>query len=195
MHIKKLIAIPVIALAAGISLAACGTSTPKPAPTVTHTVTAPAAVPTPSATTDPPAATPTPSAPVNVNNNPTIIVQVPPPPGSTVYVPVTPEVPVYVTDNEGIVQQYYADLSNHDYQAAWYLGGNNLNHNAGYDQWVAGYATTVSVSLGTWSYYPGSNAVEVTITALQSSGAVYTYQGSYTVSGGVIVGANIVQTG
>jgi hypothetical protein len=187
---KKFAAIPAIALAAGISLAACG-SAGAPAPTPTVTVTAPAAAP--STTT--PTAAPTTQAPVNVNNNPTIIVQVPPPPTSTVYVPVTPEVPAYVTDNEGIVQQYYADLSNHDYLAAWNLGGNNLNHNAGYDQWVAGYATTVSVSLGTWSYYPGSNAVEVTITALQSSGAVNTYQGSYTVSGGVIVGANIVQTG
>lgn len=192
---KKIALIPAAILMAGVGLTACGTvKASAPAPTVTHTVTAPAATPKPSATTAPPAATQAP-APVNVNNNPTIIVQVPPPPTSTVYVPITPEVPVYVTNNEGIVQQYYADLSNHDYLTAWYLGGNNLNHNSGYDAWVAGYATTVSINLGTWSYYPGSNAVAVTITALQSSGAVYTYQGSYTVSGGIIVGADIVQTG
>src|SRR5450755_3621174 len=48
---KKLIAIPAIALTAGISLAACGTShtaAPKPAVTVTHT-TAPAAAALPIA--------------------------------------------------------------------------------------------------------------------------------------------------
>ena len=46
---KKLIAVPAIALAAGISLAACGSAkAPVAAPSVTHTVTAPAAAPKPS---------------------------------------------------------------------------------------------------------------------------------------------------
>ena len=66
MTTTKLIAIPALALAAGIGLTACGTtSAPKPAPTVTHTVTAPAPKPTPKATTAAPnaAAAPTTAAP------------------------------------------------------------------------------------------------------------------------------------
>ena len=48
---KKLIAIPAIALAASLSLAACGSqATSRAAPTVTHTVTAPAATPKPAHT-------------------------------------------------------------------------------------------------------------------------------------------------
>ena len=51
---KKLIAIPMFALAAGISLAACGSvKAPAAAPAVTRTVTAPAAAPKPKATTAP----------------------------------------------------------------------------------------------------------------------------------------------
>jgi len=58
---KKLIAVPAIALAAGIGLAACGSAkTPVAAPTVTHTVT-PAAVTAPAATPKP--TTPAPTAP------------------------------------------------------------------------------------------------------------------------------------
>lgn len=198
---NKLIAVvPAAALAAGLGLTACTVAAPVPAPTVTHTVTPAPAPSTPAATTAPPVAapaptTPAPSAPVVINNSPTIIVQTPPPPTSTVYVPITSSVPSYVSDNEGVVQEYYNDLSSGDFQDAWNLGGNNLNGNAGYNQWVAGYDTTESISLNTWSYYPDSNAVGVTITALQSNGETYTYQGSYTVSGGVIVGADIVQTG
>ena len=118
----------------------------------------------------------------------------PPAPSSTVYVPIPAYAPVYVTDNQAVVQQYYADLNSHDYASAWALGGNNLNGYSGYDAWVAGYSTTSWVTLGTWEYYPGSNAIQVTITAGQSDGSVRTYQGSYTVYNGVITSASIVQT-
>ena len=128
------------------------------------------------------------------NNTPAIVVQVPPPPDSTVYVPVPAYAPAYVTGNEAVVQQYYAYLNNKEFQSAWGLGGSNVNNGVGYDAWVAGYATTSWISLGTWSYYPDSNAVGVTITATQTDGAVKTYSGSYTVSNGVIIGADIVQT-
>ena len=70
---NKLIAVPALALAAGLSLAACGTTHTviiKAAPAVTHTVTTPAPKPTPVKTTP---------APVK-----TVIVQ--PAPAKTVYV-------------------------------------------------------------------------------------------------------------
>jgi hypothetical protein len=142
-----------------------------------------APVPAPSTRAPAPAAGPT----IIINNNP-------PAPGNTVYVPIPAYAPVYVTDNQAVVQHYYADLNSQDYQAAWALGGDNLNGSSGYDAWVAGYSTTSWITLGTWEYYPGSNAIQVTITAGQSDGSVRTYQGSYTVIGGVIVGASIVQT-
>jgi hypothetical protein len=56
----RLVAIPAIALAAGIGLAACGTTHTviiKTAPAATHTVTAPAPKPTPVKTTPAPAKT------------------------------------------------------------------------------------------------------------------------------------------
>jgi hypothetical protein len=46
MKLNKVIAIPAIALAAGISLSACGSTTTLPV--ITHTVTAPAAAPKPT---------------------------------------------------------------------------------------------------------------------------------------------------
>ena len=50
MKLSKVIAIPALALAAGLSLAACGSvKAPAAAPAVTRTVTAPAAAPKPTA--------------------------------------------------------------------------------------------------------------------------------------------------
>ena len=60
MTTTKLVAIPAIALSAGISLAACGSAkAPAAAPAVTHTVPAPAAAPKPKASTAAPAPAPT----------------------------------------------------------------------------------------------------------------------------------------
>jgi hypothetical protein len=172
------------------------TSAPKTVPAATPTKTDPPKTTAP--TTVAPAAAPATSAPppVQTNNSPTIVVNIPPS-GYTDYVPITSEVPVYVTDNQGVVQQFYADLNAQDFTDAWNLGGDNLNGNTGYDNWVAGYTTTTvpgGIQLSTWQYYPDSNAVEVTITAGQLDGSVNTYHGYYAVSGGVIVGANVVQT-
>ena len=89
---------------------------------------------------------------------------------------------------------YYQDISNQDYAAAWALGGPDLNGGTSYASWAAGYATTASISLGTFSYF-GSDQVAVSLAALQDDGSVYTYQGTYTVQDGLIISANIVQTG
>jgi hypothetical protein len=161
-----------------------------PAKTAQPAAPAKTAAPAPAPSTSAPAAqAPAPAAgpTIIINNNP-------PAPGNTVYVPIPAYAPVYVTDNQAVVQQYYADLNSQDYQAAWALGGDNLNGSSGYDAWVAGYSTTSWITLGTWEYYPGSNAIQVTVTAGQSDGSVRTYQGTYTVINGVIVGASIVQT-
>jgi hypothetical protein len=92
-----------------------------------------------------------------------------------------------------VVTQYYQDLSNGDYADAWTLGGVNIA-GADYSTWVAGYATTTSVTLDTESQW-SSTSVSADITATQSDGGSTSYQGTYTVEGGVITSADITQTG
>jgi hypothetical protein len=174
----KPVAIPAIALAAGIGLTACGSvKAPAAAPVVTHTVTAPAAAPKPST---PAATTPAP-APAK-----TVYVQAPAAPAPA------PE-PAYFTSSTAVVQQFYQDINDQDYSDAWALGGDNIG-GTNYSGWAAGYDTTLSVSLGTFSAF-GSDQVQASLSAVQSDGITNTYEGTYTVSGGVIVAASIVQTG
>jgi hypothetical protein len=92
-----------------------------------------------------------------------------------------------------VVTQYYQDLSNGDYADAWTLGGVNIA-GTDYNTWVAGYATTTSVTLNTESQW-NSDTVSVNITATQSDGGSTSYQGNLTVEGGVITSADITQTG
>jgi hypothetical protein len=94
---------------------------------------------------------------------------------------------------EAVVTQFYQDINDHNYQAAWALGGDNLSGGVSYSTWVAGYATTASISLGTFSS-SGSDQVAVSLSAVQTDGSATTYQGTYTVQNGVIVSANITQT-
>jgi hypothetical protein len=92
-----------------------------------------------------------------------------------------------------VVTQFYQDLSNGDYADAWTLGGVNIAGTS-YSNWVAGYATTTSVTLNTESQW-NSTTVSASITATQSDGGSTSYQGTYTVEGGVITSASIRQTG
>jgi len=94
---------------------------------------------------------------------------------------------------KAVVDQFYQDLNARDYQAAWQLGGSNVSGGAGYSAWVAGYATTASISASTVQDSDGT--VSVSITATQTNGGVKTYAGTYTVANGVIVAAHITQTG
>ena len=175
MKLTKVIAIPAIALTAGLSLAACGSAkAPTAAPAITHTVTAPAA-----------AAKPTTPAPTTPATAPTVV-QAPAAPAPA------PE-PAYFTDSTAVVQQFYQDINDGDYSGAWALGGDNIG-GSDYAGWVAGYDTTVSIALGTFSAF-GSDQVQASLSAVQSDGTTNTYEGTYTVSGGVIVAASIVQTG
>jgi len=106
-------------------------------------------------------------------------------------------VPPPLTNGAAVVTQYYQDVSDKNYAAAWAIGGRNLAAENGqtYASWVAGYAdTTASISItsyGTWS----NGTVWCYISAVQYSGAVNTYYGTYTVANGVIVSASIRQVG
>ena len=96
------------------------------------------------------------------------------------------------TNSSAVVAQFYQDITDHNYAAAWALGGDNIG-GSDYNSWVAGYDTTVSISLSNMSLWD-SGQVHSDLSALQSDGTVKTYTGTYTVSNGVIVGADIVQT-
>jgi hypothetical protein len=106
-------------------------------------------------------------------------------------------VPPPLTNGAAVVTQYYQDVSDKNYAAAWAIGGSNLAAENGqtYTSWVAGYAdTTASISItsyGTWS----NGTVWCYISAVQYSGAVNTYYGTYTVANGVIASASIQQVG
>jgi|HubBroStandDraft_4_1064222.scaffolds.fasta_scaffold06409_9 hypothetical protein len=156
-----------------LALAGCGSAAalpaPKaPAPTVTTTVFAPAQ---------------------------TIIITrtATPPPATTAAAPAPqPQPQPQFANATAVVTQFYQDITDHNYTAAWTLGGNNVSGGVGYDAWVAGYGATESINLGTFSYF-GSGQVQTVLSALQTSGAVYTYTGTYTVQNGIIVAAHIVQ--
>lgn len=93
-----------------------------------------------------------------------------------------------------MVSQFYQDITDHNYSAAWALGGDNISNGVSYATWVAGYAgTTASIALGTVSDF-GADQVQAALVATQLDGSVRTYQGTYTVQNGVIVAADIVQT-
>ena len=116
------------------------------------------------------------------------------PPASGVNVaPPAPAGNPQLTSSTAVVLQFYAYLDNQDYASAWALGGSNLNGGSGYGAWVAGYATTASISVTAYGT-TGDGAVWTTISAVQSDGSVRTYSGTYTVTGGVITSADIAQT-
>ncbi|MGW5609476.1 hypothetical protein ACWEWI_25930 [Streptomyces sp. NPDC003753] len=97
-----------------------------------------------------------------------------------------------LTNASAVVSQYYQDITDHDYAAAWALGGSNIAGTT-YDRWVAGFGTTQSITLGTISEF-GDLRVHAVLYATQTDGTLKTYAGDYTVSDGVLVGASIRQT-
>ena len=97
------------------------------------------------------------------------------------------------TSSIAVVNQYYQDITDRNYSAAWALGGSNLSGGVGYDAWVAGYGTTASITLYSQSDW-GSGKVTSHLSALQSDGSTRTYYGTYYVSNGVITSASIART-
>jgi hypothetical protein len=159
------------------ALTGCGVQAATvPRPAVTHTVYRTVPAKPAAATTAPPTAT---AAPQTATTQP------------PVQAPAAPA-PQFV-NAEAVVAQYYQDITDQNYQAAWLLGGNIIG-GSDYAGWVAGYATTASIALGTASDF-GSDQVQAALYATQTDGSVRSYEGTYTVTSGVITAASIVQTG
>jgi hypothetical protein len=97
------------------------------------------------------------------------------------------------TNGSAVLAQYYQDITDHNYSAAWAMGGSNVSGGVGYDAWVAGYATTASITMYNSSNW-GSGEVTTYLSAVQADGSTRTYYGTYYVSNGVITSASIAQT-
>ncbi|MEV6297449.1 hypothetical protein AB0M41_45440 [Streptomyces sp. NPDC051896] len=141
------------------------------------TRTVPASVP-PASTTPSAGPTPTSAAPTT-----TAVVPKTAPPATS---------QPHLTNASAVVSQYYQDITDHDYAAAWALGGSHIAGTT-YDRWVAGFATTQNITLGTISAF-GDSRVHAVLYATQTDGTLKTYAGDYTVADGILVDASIRQT-
>lgn len=163
----------------GLAVPACsspGTSPPAAPATVTHTRIVTAAPEMITVTPKPRIITVTPRAG----------------PASTQAAPAPTQAPnPGLSDPVAVVTQFYADITAHDYGAAWALGGVNIAGTS-YANWVAGYGTTAAISV-TSAENSGSDQVMASISATQTDGSVRNYGGTYTVQNGVIVSAQITQ--
>jgi hypothetical protein len=178
-------------VATGLAATGCSTATrtvvvTAPAKVVTAT---PAAVPKTTTTAAPAASSTAPSTAVPATTTPAA-----PASSAPAAAPVPTPAAAPLTNPSAVVTQFYQDISDGDYSAAWALGGDNLSGGASYATWVAGYQdTTASIAVVSSSNY-NSDTAYAEIDATQLDGSVNTYSGTYTVRGGVIVSADITQT-
>jgi len=87
------------------------------------------------------------------------------------------------------VLAYYAAINHHQYARAWRLGGRNTGET--YRAFVAGFAGTADDEVIIQSV--SGDVVTAQLVAEQTDGTDKTYQGSYTVEGGVITEFNVHQ--
>ncbi|MGD0377066.1 MAG: hypothetical protein ABSB01_21095 [Streptosporangiaceae bacterium] len=88
------------------------------------------------------------------------------------------------------VRGYFAAISRKAYRTAWRLGGRNTS--ASYQAFVNGLNGTAEDAVTIISV--NGDLVSAQLAARQDDGSIKTYQGTYTVSGGVIVSSNVQQT-
>ena len=142
------------------------TSTPLTTTTVTPVATAPV-------TTAPVAIAPVTTAPVTTA------------PVTTAPVP---------EDPWAVLSAYYGDIESRNYQQAFALIGNGATTGQTYQEFVAGFSCTGPQTLT--ENWDSGDQVNFNLAAVDScGGATKYYSGTDTVSNGIIVAANVVQTG
>ena len=87
------------------------------------------------------------------------------------------------------MQAAYDAINRRDYRTAYSLG--LAQPGQSYEDFVAGYGKTDRVVVSIVAVE--GDAVTVGLVAVQRDGSQQTYGGTYTVSGGIIVGAQITQ--
>lgn len=90
-----------------------------------------------------------------------------------------------------VVQAYFSAINDRDYQTAWQLGGKNTG--SSYTEFVQGFSTTANDTLTILS--TAGNVVTAQLVAEQNDGTSKTFEGTYTVTGGVITNFAVQQTG
>jgi cytoskeletal protein RodZ len=96
-----------------------------------------------------------------------------------------------LTGPAATVRAFIAAINGHDYARAWILGGRNAGWS--YPDFVSGFSTTARDTLTIESV--SGDVVTARLTAQQTDGTVNTYQGTYTVENGVIIGFHVLQVG
>jgi len=138
--------------------------------------------------------------------NPTSAATVAPTPVPPTPTPVPPTpTPSPAQQAQAVVQQYYNDINNADYQSAYNLWGSSYQSSHSYSSFANGFANTVhdTISFGTITPLPdGTVQVSITLQAVDknSSGGTTTstFQGSYNVGqengSWKLLSANIIKT-
>jgi cytoskeletal protein RodZ len=90
-----------------------------------------------------------------------------------------------------IVRAYVAAINGHHYARAWRLGGRNTG--GSYASFVGGFNGTAKDTLTIVSV--SGDVVTARLNAHQADGTTDTYQGTYTVHRGVIIGFDVAQAG
>jgi hypothetical protein len=105
----------------------------------------------------------------------------------TTTITVTPAASALTPD--GTVQAYFAAINARNYLRAWRLTDDRQTET--YQQFVTGYADTKLDTIKIASTV--GNVVTASLTAIQTDGAVKTFQGTYTVLNGVIATSHVTQ--
>jgi hypothetical protein len=111
-------------------------------------------------------------------------------------VPAAPQQPAdqNVTDPWAVVSAYYGDIESGNYEQAFALIGYGATTGQSYQEFVAGFACTGSQSVT--ENWDSGDQVSFNLAAVDScTGVTQYYTGTDTVRNGVIVGADVVQTG
>lgn len=99
-----------------------------------------------------------------------------------------------VTDPWAVVSAYYGDIESGDYAEAWALLDSGMTTGQTYQQFVNGFACTGSQDLS--KNWESGDEVNFDLAATNDcTGAVQTFTGTDTVTGGKIVAADVTQTG
>jgi cytoskeletal protein RodZ len=99
--------------------------------------------------------------------------------------------PRILTGPVATVRAYIAAINGHHYARAWSLGGRNTG--GSYASFVSGFSTTARDTLTIVSV--SSDVVTARLTARQTDGTMFLYEGTFTVANGVIIGSDVVQVG
>jgi hypothetical protein len=99
-----------------------------------------------------------------------------------------------VTDPWAVVSAYYGDIESGNYAQAYALIGNGATTGQSYQEFVAGFTCTGAQAVS--ENWDSGDQVNFNLAATNScTGATQSYPGTDTVRNGVIVAANVVQTG